>query len=308
MRNKVSLLILSGNNAPRQITASKSFLRFLVVIMLCGIAFSAYSVSDYLKLKKSIAIKQMLENQVVGQRDTIASQRRQIQTFAGQINSLKSRLIALNKLEQKIRIVANLEETTANNGLFGVGGSMPADLDPKLSLKERHDRLLREMHEQTGKLDEASEIQNQNLSSLLKALEVRVNLLAHTPAIRPVKGGWVTSRFGYRPHPITKSREFHKGLDIASRAKTPILATADGQVTFTGRKGNLGRVIIIDHGHGIITRYGHIHSAKKKAGQKVKRGEIIALVGSTGRTTGPHVHYEVMLNGVQVDSSKYILN
>lgn len=308
MRNRISLLVLSGNRAPRQITASKSFLRFLALVAICGVAFSVFGVRDYLQLKKQVAAKKALELQVVGQRGTIASQRRQIQTFAGQINSIKSRLITLNKLEQKIRIVANLEETNTNEGLFGVGGSMPADLDPKLPLKARHDRLLREMHAQTDKLDEASEIQNQNLSSLLKALKVRVNLLAHTPAIRPVKGGWVTSRFGYRPHPITKSREFHKGLDIASRAKTPIIATAAGRVTFVGRKGYLGRVIIIDHGYGIITRYGHIHSALKKVGQKVKRGQTIALLGRTGRTTGPHVHYEVMLNGVPVDPRKYILN
>lgn len=308
MRNKVSLLILSGDGTPKQISVSKSFLRFLALVLVCGIAFSVFWVRDYLKLKKNVAITVSLEQQVTGQRDIIASQRRQIQTFAGQINTLKSRLIAINKLEQKIRIVANLEEANANDGLFGVGGAMPSDLDLKLSLKKRHDHLLREMHDQTEKLGEASEIQTKNLESLLKALEVRVNLLAHTPAIRPVNGGWVTSRFGYRKNPITNLREFHKGLDIACRAKTPILATADGQVTFIGRKGNLGRVIIIDHGHGVVTRYGHCYSILKKVGQKVKRGEKIALLGSSGRTTGPHVHYEVMLNGVQVDPRKYILN
>jgi murein DD-endopeptidase MepM/ murein hydrolase activator NlpD len=135
--------------------------------------------------------------------------------------------------------------------------------------------------------------------------------LASTPAIRPLSGdakSWVTSRFGYRKSPFTGRREFHKGLDIASRKGTPILATADGVVTFAGKKGLLGMTIVIDHGHGMKTRYGHNHELLKKRGDKVKRWEPIALMGSSGRSTGPHTHYEVHLNGIPVNPEKYILN
>jgi len=100
----------------------------------------------------------------------------------------------------------------------------------------------------------------------------------------------------------------HKGLDIATRSGTPIIAPADGLVIFAGREGGFGNMVIIDHGYGITTRFGHCSSLESKLGQKVKRGDVIARVGNTGRSTGPHVHYEVAVNGVAVNPSRYILN
>ena len=94
---------------------------------------------------------------------------------------------------------------------------------------------------------------------------------------------------------------------MAARHGSPIVATASGTVTFAGSKGLLGKVIVLDHGHGIVTRYGHAHQVLKKAGDQVKRGEVIAELGNTGRSTGPHVHYEVILNGVPVNPEKYIM-
>jgi murein DD-endopeptidase MepM/ murein hydrolase activator NlpD len=123
-----------------------------------------------------------------------------------------------------------------------------------------------------------------------------------------VEDGWVTSNFGYRTSPFTGRREFHRGLDIATRSGTPILAPADGVVIFAGPKRLSGNMIIIDHGHGMTTNYGHIKQAHKKKGERVKRGDVIAEVGNTGRSTGPHLHYEVLLNGVSVNPEKYILN
>ena len=120
--------------------------------------------------------------------------------------------------------------------------------------------------------------------------------------------GWPTSKFGYRHSPFTGKREFHKGLDIANRKGSPIVATADGIVTFTGRKGLLGEVLVVDHGHGIVTRYAHLDKIISKKGTRVERGQVIAHMGNSGRSTGPHLHYEVRLNGVPVNPTKYILN
>jgi murein DD-endopeptidase MepM/ murein hydrolase activator NlpD len=163
------------------------------------------------------------------------------------------------------------------------------------------------MHEQTRELTLASTHQEKVFESLYEGLKSQRNLLSCTPSVRPTEG-WYSSGFGYRISPFTGLREFHKGLDIAGRKGTKIIATADGVVTFIGRNGSYGNMMKIDHGHGMITRYGHIQKALKKRGEAVKRGDVIALMGNTGRSTGPHLHYEVFLNGLPVNPQKYILN
>ncbi|MDP2599215.1 MAG: M23 family metallopeptidase [Deltaproteobacteria bacterium] len=127
------------------------------------------------------------------------------------------------------------------------------------------------------------------------------------PTITPLKGGWVTSNFGWRRSPLSGGRQLHEGVDIASPHGTPVLAAGDGLVTFSGRHGGLGNKVVIDHGYGLITVYGHNSQLLVKEGDRVKRGMMIAKVGSTGRSTGPHVHYEILVNGVPVDPARYIL-
>ena len=277
-------------------------------MLLGGVGYIIY---DYFNLKQTTAHLQNREIYLSSQLDEIESQRKQIQEFASEINSLKAKLVALNGFEKKIRIIANIENSDESENIFGVGGSIPEDLDAEIPLKEKHNSLMRDMHEQIEELNRASVNQHEEFESLLKSLEDQQNLLASTPAIRPISNGtksWITSRFGYRISPFTDRREFHKGFDISAKEGTLVLATADGVVTFVGNKGLLGNVIVIDHGHGLVTRFGHCQKFLKKRGQKVKRWEPIALVGNTGRSTGPHVHYEVHLNGIPVNPEKYILN
>ena len=184
---------------------------------------------------------------------------------------------------------------------------MPEDIDASIDLTEKHNSLIREMHEQVNQLDLASTNQEKGFEHLLKHLVDQGNLLAHTPAIRPTRG-LVTSSFGSRVSPFTGIKEFHKGLDIANRQGTPVVAAADGTVTFANDKGFWGKLIIINHGHGMSTRYAHLSKFFKEPGDSVKRGEIVGKIGSTGRTTGPHLHYEVRLNGTPINPEKYILN
>jgi murein DD-endopeptidase MepM/ murein hydrolase activator NlpD len=261
---------------------------------------------DYLNLKITFN-KQKVKNTIAKQSDEILNQRKQIQKFADEINSLKSSLVKLNTFEQKLRIIANIEKSSEEDSLFGVGGSIPEDLDSQLPLTEKHNNLLREMHEQTRELTLASINQEKVFESLYEGLKSQRNLLSSTPSIRPTEG-WLSSGFGYRVSPFTGLREFHKGLDFAGRKGTKIIAPADGVVSFVGRNGSYGKMIKIDHGHGIITRYGHLQKALKKRGEAVKRGDVIALMGNTGHSTGPHLHYEVLLNGLPVNPKKYILN
>jgi murein DD-endopeptidase MepM/ murein hydrolase activator NlpD len=308
MRKNISFFVLSNTGSPvKQLNISRALLCVLGVFFTVFLVLSAYAIYDYYNLKKTSGDNRQLQAIIAHQEDEIAGQRMQIQKFAHEITDLKSKLVALNDFEKKIRIIANIEKTADQDSLFGVGGSIPDDLDTRVPLTEKHNSLMREIHKQARQLDIASIRQKEGFESLFNFLQDQRNLLSSTPAIRPTKG-WVTSGFGYRSSPFTGLREFHKGLDIATRQGTPIIATADGIVSFVGTKGLLGKVVAIDHGHGMSTQYGHVEKITKKSGEAVKRGDIIAYVGVSGRTTGPHVHYEVRLNGIPVNPTKYILN
>jgi murein DD-endopeptidase MepM/ murein hydrolase activator NlpD len=308
MRKTVSFFILSNTGTrARQFTLSAAVVKLLALMVAAVFVYSGYMIYDYNRLKVTVADTKVLEQRLGSQTEEITSQRKQLQQFAGEINTLKSKLLALNEFENKIRIIANLEKTTDQDSLFGIGGSTPEDIDASIPLTEKHNSLIREMHEKTEQLESAAEKQSSSFGSLMNTLEDQINLLASTPAIRPTTG-WETSGFGYRESPFTGLKEFHKGLDIATRQGTPIIATADGIVSYAGYKGLLGKTVVVDHGHGMMTRYGHANKILVEAGAVVKRGDTIATVGTTGRSTGPHVHYEVLLNGIRVNPEKYILN
>jgi murein DD-endopeptidase MepM/ murein hydrolase activator NlpD len=149
----------------------------------------------------------------------------------------------------------------------------------------------------------------ENLDSSFDRLEQawgeRLKVLASTPSLAPVSG-FFSDGFGWRRDPIDGSREFHKGVDIVAPNGTPVRASADGLVTAAGRMAGYGSMIHLAHGYGMGTRYGHLSRLLVVPGQRVKRGDVIGLVGSTGRSTGPHLHYEVYRTGAQVDPRKYL--
>ncbi len=308
MDNKITFFVASNSGSPIKKIVVTKFILITVIFMMTGLILGLGLIFfDYYNLKHTNFSVTRLNSKLSNQENEISDQRKQIQTFALEINAIKKKLVDLNTFEKKIRIIANIEKTINQNSVFGVGGSIPEDLDINMLLTKKHNSLLREMHEQVDELVQVSINQKEGFDSLLKVLDDQRNLLASTPAISPTKG-WITSRFGYRKSPFTGLREFHKGLDIASRKQTAVIATADGIVTFTGKKGFLGRTVIINHGHGMVTRYAHLHRELKKRGDAVKRGDIIGEVGNTGRSTGPHLHYDVRLNGISVNPEKYILN
>lgn len=156
-------------------------------------------------------------------------------------------------------------------------------------------------------LSKESELKEQNILRLWESLSSRQSLLRATPQVKPTNG-WFTSKFGYRKSPFTGRPVMHKGLDIAAPPGTPIIAPADGIISHAGYDSGYGKLISIDHGYGMVTRYGHVSKIYSSLGQKIKRGDVIGAVGNTGRSTGPHLHYEVRINGVPVDPHNYILN
>jgi murein DD-endopeptidase MepM/ murein hydrolase activator NlpD len=200
------------------------------------------------------------------------------------------------KQARDVSSIESLDKLTQVDAI-GDGGEMAVlGMRDYGSLSVRFDRVLKE-----------TQLREQSLLELWQNLSDRISLLGATPSVRPVNG-WVTSKFGYRRSPFSRSSRMHHGLDIAASFGTPVRAPAEGIVSYVGYEGGYGKLVSIDHGYGVVTRYGHNAQIHVKVGQKVKRGDKIASVGNTGRSTGPHLHYEVRVNGVPVDPSKYILD
>ena len=148
------------------------------------------------------------------------------------------------------------------------------------------------------------EVQIHNLDQFLLDKE---SILRSTPSILPARG-WITSYYGPRKSPHSGRKKMHEGLDIGGKTGTPILAPADGMISFSGHKPGFGKFVQIDHGYGLETIFGHANKLLVREGEKVKRGHTIALLGNTGLSTGPHLHYEVRVNGIAVDPLYYILD
>ncbi len=227
------------------------------------------------------------------------------------------------------------DETTPLRGPGGQGGSddahdtgepPPAEVDPvvppeaalapdPVTFSQRRDRIRENPHQELGGLRtwaaevlELAVTRTSSLHDLAADLEDKQVQLAATPSVWPAKG-WVTSGYGRRVHPLTGRRHFHAGLDIAAAFGTPVIAPATGRVAFAGRKNRaLGKTVIIDHGTGTRTWYGHLAEIHVERGERVVRGQQIAAVGSTGQSTGPHLHYVVEVGGKTVNPIDYVID
>lgn len=285
----------------RKYRVPRTMVRGLLVLLAVFILGLGYLITDYYGVKKMVAELDKLRLEA-------RQQQQQLVTFAKSFDDLQGEMSRLRQFDMKLRVMADLDSVIYPEQVMGIGGENPEPFNPlegELSFQDQ--TIISSMNRSLGLLKTEVSIQERSFQELVEYLEDQKSLLASTPSIWPVKG-WLTSTFGYRSSPFTGRREMHKGLDIATRSGTPIIAPADGLVVFSGREGGFGNMIIIDHGYGITTRYGHCSALDAKLGQKIKRGDVIARVGNTGRSTGPHVHYEVAVNGVPVNPSRYILN
>lgn len=174
------------------------------------------------------------------------------------------------------------------------------------------DELLAELQKELQALHHRIEVQKDSYDTLNQLVKSKEKMLACIPAIQPISNrslDHIASGFGYRIDPIYKTPKMHAGLDFAAASGTPIYATADGKVSFCGfDDGGYGNHVIINHGYGYETLYGHMIRVKTKPGELVKRGQVIGWVGSTGKSTGPHVHYEVIRNKEKIDPVHFLFN
>jgi len=308
MRKRIKIWFHSGSNSNiREISFAKSWIIFFIFFAMGSGGSLAYIGIDYYHLKTITFKNNTLKQTIASHCDEIQSQRDQIQAFAKNIEILKSQVGNLSKLAGKVRLIADIEKKGEASGFIGIGGIPENELDKDIPIEARHNKLIREMHGQVNQTTLAAKQQVLNFEDLIIQLSKKKNFLASTPSIRPVKG-WITSKFGYRKSPFTGKKTFHSGLDISNKRGTKIIATADGKVSYAARKMYFGNIVVIDHGYGKVTKYGHLQKILVKSGQQIKRGEIIGLLGNTGQSTGPHVHYEVRIKNVPVNPLKYILN
>ena len=232
----------------------------------------------------------------------------QVEKFAQQVKNFESEMTRLERFEKKLRVITALEDSpqavAKNWGLGGSYGLSSHSLTTSLADEARS--LADNLSNNLGHLTMQAKLQTISFQKLDEFFKNQKSLLLATPSIWPTRG-WVTSNFGYRKSPFTGLREKHEGWDIGARSGSAIRSTADGLVSVAGREYGYGKLIEIDHGYGVVTRYGHNSKNLVKVGSRVKRGQIIALVGNTGRSTGPHLHYEVLLNGVPTNPKNYIL-
>ena len=232
----------------------------------------------------------------------------QAEKIATQMKNLESEMARLGRFEKKLRVITALEDSPQNSEKnWGVGGSYGlSSYSLTTSLTHESKALANRLSNNLGHLTTQAKIKTISLQELDHFFKNQKSFLQSTPSVWPTRG-WVTSGFGYRKSPFTGLREKHEGWDIGARSGSAVRATADGMITVAGRERGYGKLIEIDHGYGVVTRYGHNSKNLIKVGSKVKRGQIVALVGNTGRSTGPHLHYEVLVNGVPANPRNYIL-
>lgn len=326
-------MVSNRKGTTRKFVVSAAWLKAGLALTIITSVIGAACVVDYVGL-----LAQSIENRRLRAENTQLKQ--QFQVVEGKLNALETGLERVKGFVTKLRLITNVEAEDRTLKLaigplprsgqsvdaeFGgerepamAGGVMVPESDAVFAQKQPTDETQGELAVE-GQRDYASlairidkavqetGVREQGILELWETLSERQSLLAATPSIRPVRG-WFTSKFGYRISPFTGRPVMHNGLDLAASPGTPIVAPADGVVSFAGYDPGYGKLVSIDHGYGVITRYGHTSQIYVEVGQKVRRRDVIAAVGTTGRSTGPHLHYEVRVNNVPVDPKNYVLD
>lgn len=326
-----TVVIFRGSTAkPLRFSFQRKLVRNVLIVGAILLAADILVVSHYV-----IRTGQVWE--LSSFREEAMSARQQTVAFSTAIDDLKKRLTSMNEVNQRLRIMLGIETPKSGDQVNGRGGEetpLPegsniiqidknqrtGDTTSQSSLTTQEsvinseqseaideEKLVAEVKEGIDWLKKEADTQEKTLQELYAVAEQKSSRWAATPSIWPVKG-WVTSGFGPRVSPFTEKPAWHDGLDIGAAANAPVQAPAQGRVTLVGFDPKLGNLVKLDHGYGMETLYGHLAKALVKEGQRVKRGDVVGLVGSTGLATGPHLHYMVKVNGQTFDPTKFILD
>lgn len=311
---RFTILVIPENaTTTKQFTVKYSIVKTMIICSVLLLSIMGYFTYDYWQLRfaKTKLTHLISENEgLKGEARLLMKNLEEVKRSLNRVQDYSSKLSRLTNFkvdqvsaktgigpltpEEYQQVTKNNSSDSGNNSFFPLGINME-----QLIFKPVFKHL-----------DQIGQQANQNaleLQQLLSSLSQKKSLLSSIPSISPVNG-WITSNFGPRISPFTGKKTMHKGIDVASATGTPIYAPADGVIIYSGRKSGYGNYIMIAHGYGIVTGYGHNSQNMVHPGQKVKRGDQIATVGTTGRSTGPHLHYEIIVNGKHSDPKKFILH
>jgi len=291
MPQRLNTIIIVPHSKAKFVKFSFSTKALIAILAGCGLALILSVVA---LLYTGSAVDQRLEvDRLKKENEQLAEVNRRLQeTIVG----VQGRLDDFEERTSRLALAAGMETQTVGLAGLSPSGDQAGSGGP-------YDRL----PGSPKTLEMQGEWISDQLESVEKELVSRHELLASTPSIAPVLG-LVTDGYGMRPDPFTGRRAFHRGLDISARRHTPVMAPADGIVVFAGRNGGLGKTIRLSHGFGFSTLYGHLDKVLVAPGDEVRRGDAIGLLGNSGRSTGPHLHYEVYADGRAVNPLYHILN
>ena len=293
LSNKLTILLIPQKDGRIfRFELSLLFLKVLCFVTAIVIVISAVISTDYFLKKEKSEIQRGLEKDLM-------LQKVKLQEINNQLIRKSEDLGNLEEFDRKLRLISGLQESTTRIRYVGSNGNL---VNAESGEKFDHLKLLDKLR----KLDFDTKLREISFFQLGAYLQERKDKLARTPSISPTKGH-ISSRFGKRIDPFTGKIRLHRGLDFSNRQYTPIHAPADGVVVNAFINGGFGEFLVIDHGYNIVTRYGHLSKYEVQVGQKVKRGDLIARIGNTGRSTAPHLHYEVLVSDQYVNPEKYIL-
>ncbi|ATX81187.1 Peptidase family M23 [Mariprofundus ferrinatatus] len=269
--------------------------------------WGVYSLSEARQL--SVALKQtqvaldyaqmnkMRELNELQQR--LDSDQQKMALYARTLGQMQARISRLDQLGSKLVDVASLDRTQFD---FGLKPAFGGPREVKVDVANVESGLFETMQQLDGRLQQLGT----QLTAVDFMLEAKGDAKSARPHAWPTEGGWISSRFGPRIDPFDGSKSEHKGVDIANRFGAPVLAASRGVVVFAGRMPDYGYVVDIEHGHGYKTRYAHMGSMAVNIGDIVKHNQLIGRVGSTGHSTGPHLHYEVSRNGKLINPRSFL--
>jgi murein DD-endopeptidase MepM/ murein hydrolase activator NlpD len=327
-----TIVVFRGSSSkPLRFSFPRKFLRKLVILAAILIVADLLVVSHYVIRTGEVWQLSAFRAEAMGAREQTAA-------FSSAIDDLKKRLSVMGEVNQRLRVMLGIDPSKPTgdlaNGRGGDDGPMPdgrntvqggipsaSNNDQRQQVSEMREsvpaegdfaaenieEMAQQVRESIDALVREAAQQEQALQSLTQIAEQRSTQWASTPSIWPVRG-WVTSTFGPRVSPFTEKPAWHDGLDIGASPNAPVQAPALGRVVTVTFDSKMGNMVKLDHGYGIETVYGHLAKSLVKEGQRVKRGDVVALVGSTGLSTGPHLHYMVKKNGQALDPTKFILD